>query len=153
MLASAQATQSPPPVSLSTVGPRAWEPHSYQRTAVAWLVKHPAAALFLDPGLGKTSIALKAFCALHKAGGARKMLVVAPLRPAALVWSTAEGGELAKWADFADLRVSLIHGTQAKRVAACAREADIYVINYEGLPWLVESGAAATLTRSGFDVL
>lgn len=57
-----------------------WEPHGYQTRAVAHLTGNGAAALFLDPGLGKTSIVLEAFRDLKAAGLVKRMLVVAPLR-------------------------------------------------------------------------
>lgn len=97
------------------------------------LVSKPAFGLFLDPGLGKTSIVLAAFTLLRRAGVARRMLVVAPLRVARAVWPV----EAAKWADFADLRVVVVHGKDAReRLARLQEDADVYVINPEGLVWL-----------------
>ena len=107
-----------------------WEPHKYQVNAVKFLLEHGAAALFLDPGLGKTSIVLSAFRLLRKASTARRMLVVAPLRVCYLVWPA----EVQKWDDFKHLRVEVLHG--AGKDAALKRDADIYVINPEGLEWL-----------------
>ena len=37
-----------------------WEPHEYQKEAVKFLVERGSAALWLDPGLGKTAIVLSA---------------------------------------------------------------------------------------------
>ena len=37
-----------------------YEPHSYQKYAIEYLKSHPVSALFLDCGLGKTSITLTA---------------------------------------------------------------------------------------------
>ena len=44
--------------------------------------------------------------------------------------------EGAKWAEFNHLRFSLLHGP--KKEAALSADADIYLINPEGLPWLIE---------------
>lgn len=129
-------TPSTQPTSWALPGASRLIPHDYQKRAVLWLVRHAEAALLLDPGLGKTAISLLAFLALRKKKLVGKMLVVAPLRPAALVWTKNPGGELAKWSDFGDLTVSLVHGSEKKRIAALAVDADIYVINYEGLSWL-----------------
>jgi hypothetical protein len=63
------------------------------------------------------------------------MLVIAPLRPARLVWPA----EVAKWADFAHLRVSLVLGTLKQRQAALAADADIYIVNCENTAWLFEA--------------
>lgn len=137
-------------------GSERWKPHAYQKTAVKWLIKNAEAGLFLDPGLGKTAISLAAFKALRKEGAVRKALVVAPLRPCSMVWS--KSGELGKWKDFIDLTVSLVHGTEKKRLAALDVDADIYVINFEGLRWLCEASNGRrrlmdTLLKKGVDLL
>lgn len=156
---SSSTTRTPPsPTSGSGIMRRrprqAWKPHDYQKTAVKWLVQHPEAGLFLDPGLGKTSVATKAFQALQRAKAVRKTLVVAPLRPCYMVWSQEGDGELAKWEDFKDLRVSLIHGKDVReREAAVEADADMYVINFDGLRWLIDSGNLMKLLRSGVDHL
>ena len=109
-----------------------WIPHSYQERAVDFLVGHQSAALFLDPGLGKTSITLAAFDTLRGEGIAKKMLVIAPLRVCQLVWEQ-EGQE---WTQFRHLKFALLHGSKKK--AALEEEADIYLINPEGIAWLTK---------------
>ena len=37
-----------------------YSPHEYQRYAIDYILAHPIAAVFLDMGLGKTSITLTA---------------------------------------------------------------------------------------------
>lgn len=144
-------TQPLLPFGSATPGAVPWVPAEYQKVGVKWLVSHPEAALLWDPGLRKTSTTLAAFLALRKCGAARKMLVVAPLRVAAMVWS--KSGELGKWTDFNDLTVSLIHGTPRQREAAVEADADVYAINYDGLMWLGEQGHIADLARRGVDIL
>lgn len=97
-----------------------------------FLLTHGAAALFLDPGLGKTSIVLFALRYLFNAGTARRALVVAPLRVCWLVWPK----EVQKWAQLSGLRVEVLHGP--KKQEALERDADIYLINPEGLDWLAK---------------
>jgi SNF2 family DNA or RNA helicase len=109
-----------------------WTPHEYQIRAIQHLCANPGAAMFADPGLGKTSTTLGAFSVLKQHGLAKAMLVVAPLRPTHRVWPT----EVQKWLDFSGLRVEVLHG--AKKAEALAREADVYVINYDGLKWLAQ---------------
>lgn len=111
-----------------------WTPHGYQKRAVKFLLEHGAAALLLDPGMGKTSVVLKAFDALRKAKVARKMLVIAPLRVCQLVWPA----EPKEWKDFEHLTVGLLHGKDKDLVLD--GEYDIYVINPEGLEWLICGG-------------
>jgi SNF2 family DNA or RNA helicase len=121
-----------------------WNPHKYQINAVKFLLEHGGAALFLDPGLGKTSIVLMALRYLLRAKTAQKMLVVAPLRVCYLVWPA----EAEKWDEFAGLRVVVLHGP--KKEAALMEDADVYVINPEGLEWLSRENRFKKL---GADVL
>jgi SNF2 family DNA or RNA helicase len=91
------------------------------------------AGLLLAPGMGKTSTILGTFKLLKKKKMVRRMLVIAPLRPCYLVWPA----EVAKWTDFEDLKVSIIHGDNKR--AALDDDADMHVINPEGLEWLYET--------------
>src|SRR5688572_5256459 len=104
-----------------------WTPHGFQKKAVKFLLEHAASALFLDPGLGKTSITLAAISFLIKRGIINKVLLVAPLRVCHSVWPK----EVEKWKDFNHLRVVVLHGP--KKAELLEQEADIYVINFEGL--------------------
>lgn len=121
------------------------------RTAVRWLVKRPRSALFLEPGLAKTAIFLKAFITLKKAGKAHKALVIAPRRVCYMVWTKEPGGELWEWTDFHHLSLTLLHGP--KKDALIKEDSDIYVINYAGLAWLIDNGHLKDLIKRGVDVL
>lgn len=107
--------------------------HGYQKDAIKFLLSHGAAALLLDPGMGKTAVVLKAFDALLKAKTAKRMLVIAPLRVCQLVWP-AEPGE---WGDLEHLRVGLLHGKGKEDILDNVADYDILVINPEGLEWLI----------------
>lgn len=107
-----------------------WEPHEYQKEAVKFLVEKGSAALWLDPGLGKTAIVLSAYRTLRLKGLAKKMLVIAPLRPVHGVWPP----EVKKWEQFSDYSVGVLHGGTKGKVLK--QNHDIYVINFEGLGWL-----------------
>ena len=109
-----------------------WQPHNYQRTAIKFMVSQGAAGLFLDPGLGKTSITYGAFKVLRAKGLVRRMLVVAPLRPAVSVWPN----ECRKWTDFEDLRVRVLHGKERE---LCPELSEVDIINPEGLGWLFKA--------------
>jgi len=110
-----------------------WEPHAYQKKAVKFLLEHAAAALFLDPGLGKTAVTLAAVKLLKKRGVLSKVLLIAPLRVCHSVWPK----EVKKWEDFHGLRVEVLHGP--KKDEALEREADVYLVNPEGLEWLLKA--------------
>lgn len=118
-----------------------WQPHAYQKKAVKYLLEHAAAALFLDPGLGKTSITLAAIKLLKQKKLLDKVLLIAPLRVCYSVWPK----EVEKWQDFHGLKVQVLHGS--KKDEALKADADVYVINPEGLEWLLQ--VKKTKTASG----
>ena len=107
-----------------------WQPHEYQKEAVKFLLTHGSGSLWLDPGLGKTAIVLEAFRILKHKGLAKKMLVIAPLRPVYAVWPK----EVEKWEQFENYSVGVLHGGGKEKVLN--KNHDIYVINFEGLRWL-----------------
>lgn len=108
-----------------------WKPHAYQKKALKFLVEHQSAGLLLDPGLGKTSVTLAALSYLQEKKVAGSMLVVAPLRPCYLVWPA----EIKEWHDFQHLSVAVMHGRHKEEEKA--RDVDVYVVNPEGLEWLM----------------
>ena len=110
----------------------AWKPHDYQKRAIALLLSQASGGLFLDPGLGKTSVSLAAFKILKAKGYAQKMLIVAPLRPVYKVWPD----EIEKWEDFSALTYTILHGPN--KVANLSLDVDIYIVNPEGLLWLFD---------------
>ena len=111
-----------------------FEPHDYQRFAIDFLLDHPAAALLLDMGLGKTAITLTAIAELmHDRFEVARTLVIAPLRVARDTWPA----EAAKWDHLASLQLSVITGTAGQRRTALRAPADVYVINRENLVWLL----------------
>jgi len=120
-----------------------WRPHAYQVSGIKILLSQGSAGLFLDPGLGKTSICLAAFKILKAKGYAAKMLIVAPLRPCYKVWPD----EIKKWAEFNELTYAILHGP--KKDAFLANDVDITIINPEGLQWLF----APQTKRPAFDIL
>ena len=116
-----------------------YQPHEYQQYAIDWIVDHPVSALFLDMGLGKTSITLTALQRLlFERFESRRVLIIAPLRVARDTWKA----EAEKWDHLQGLRLSIAVGDAQQRCKALENtEADIYVINRENVPWLVqESG-------------
>lgn len=139
--------------SLWAVSPEPWKPHAYQKKAVKFLLEHGAGALLLDPGLGKSSITLAALKMLKERKMLERVLLVAPLRVCHSVWPN----EMQKWEDFNDLTHVVLHGKDKEDLLA--RDADIYIINPDGLPWLFgmddESGRVdmRRWRRHGFDTL
>jgi SNF2 family DNA or RNA helicase len=110
-------------------------PHSYQRYCINRVLNTPALGLLLDMGLGKTVITLTAVNDLkYNRFAVNKVLVIAPKKVAESTWAR----ETEKWDHLKLLRISTVIGAAAKRVRALNTPADIYVINRENIPWLVE---------------
>ena len=124
--------------------PTPWTPHAYQKKAVKFLIEHACSALLLDPGLGKSAITLGAIKILKKKKILNKVLLIAPLRVCYSVWPN----EIKKWEDFNGLKIEILHGKDKDE--ALNREADIYVINPEGLDWLLQTKKTkSTSTKTG----
>ena len=112
-----------------------YSPHEYQRFVIDYIKQNPIAAVFLDMGLGKTSITLTALNdLLFDSFDVHRILVVAPLRVARNTWSS----EIKKWEHLQDLQYSIVVGTEKERMSALEKRADIYIINRENVQWLVE---------------
>ncbi|MBM7317803.1 DEAD/DEAH box helicase [Streptococcus suis] len=108
--------------------------HNYQVVAKDFIIGHPYAAVILDMGMGKTATTLSAVNELiFDRFEVTKVLVIAPLRVANTVWSD----EIEQWAELRHLRYSKIVGTPKQRKVALQKDADIYIVNRENLPWLV----------------
>jgi SNF2 family DNA or RNA helicase len=88
---------------------------------------HPRAFNLSDMGTGKTMATLWAFDYLRSIGQVKKMLVISPL-------STLER----TWADevfnhFPHLTTAVLHGSPEKRLKMLKTDADIYLINHDGV--------------------
>ena len=111
-------------------------PHGYQRYAIQRMIDSPFLGLFLDMGLGKTVITLTAINDLRcNRWAVSRCLVVAPKKVAEATWQ-AEG---AKWDHLRHLRIVPILGSVQKRLRALHTPGDIWIINRENVPWLVDT--------------
>lgn len=109
--------------------------HDYQEVTKDFIIRNPHVAVILDMGMGKTATTLSAINELmFDRYEVSKVLVIAPLRVANTVWSD----EIKQWKELSHLRYSKIVGSPKQRQAALHKDADIYIINRENLPWLVE---------------
>lgn len=112
--------------------------HEYQRYAAGFICDHPASAILLDCGCGKTVITLTAIEELVRDRfEASRILVICPMR-VAQVWSE----EISKWEHLQGLTFSIAVGTESQRRYALGADADIYIINRDVVPWLVENYAS-----------
>ena len=111
-----------------------FNPRAYQAPAIEHIIKHPRCALFIPMGGGKTVSTLTALNDLSIVDNVYPVLVIAPKRVATSTWPD----EVNKWDHLKHLSVSAILGSAEQRLKALYRKADIYTINYENIPWLVE---------------
>jgi SNF2 family DNA or RNA helicase len=107
--------------------------HPYQRLAIKHILDTPRCALWVEMGLGKSVVTLKAVESLLDSVDVRKVLIVAPLRVCLTTWPA----EIAKWGIRASYKI--IHGTPTQRKAAVSAQAEIFITNYESLSWMVET--------------
>lgn len=108
-----------------------WLAHNYQFKALDFILSNPRSALFLDPGLGKTSIMLSLLRIKKFQNKSKKTLIIAPLTVAKNTWPD----EIAKWSNFKNLQEFVIHG-KTKNEFLKAKNIDIFLINPEGLKWM-----------------
>lgn len=109
--------------------------HPYQLDAAQFCFRHPFAALFADPGLGKTAIMLMVLHELKRRGQlTAPVLILSTLRIATSVWPA----EIAKWDQFQGLTYQIIHGKN--KLSASQTPADIHLLNNEGLRWAKDNG-------------
>jgi SNF2 family DNA or RNA helicase len=107
-------------------------PYQYQKDCIEFLDQNKKAALFLDMGLGKTSIVLTHVYNLQlDSFQSRHALIVAPLRVATVTWPM----EIEKWDHTRSLSYHVLHG-KGRRVDI--PRTNITLTNYETLPWLVK---------------
>lgn len=106
-----------------------WTPKPYQFEAVKFLLQNCNAGIFLDPGMGKTSVSLATITHLRQTGHVNKVLIVAPIRPMYKVWPD----EIKKWDEFKHLSYTILHGPEKE--ANLNKIVDVYLINPEGLKW------------------
>lgn len=112
-----------------------YKPYDYQKYCIDRIVEDPAVALFLDMGLGKTSIALSAIDTLRNdTFEVERPLIIAPLRVAQSTWAA----EAQKWQQLEHLRVVKVLGSAKKRIEALMTPGDVHVINRENVEWLVD---------------
>lgn len=110
-------------------------PHGNQLEAMDHLFERKRAGLWMPMGGGKTVTTLTALHHLDPVERVYPALVLAPKRVARKVWSD----EVAKWSHLSSLPISNIVGDGDVRRMALRKDAAVYTINYENLPWLIDN--------------
>lgn len=110
-------------------------PHPYQRYAVERIIQDPAIGLFQDMGLGKTVETLTAINDLrYNRWQVSRVLIVAPKKVAEATWQN----EAQHWDHLKHLCIVSVLGTAKQRIKALYTPGDIWTINRENIPWLVD---------------
>lgn len=108
--------------------------HDYQERAVDFILDKKKVALFLGLGMGKTVSTLTAISDLIDGLEVNKVLIISPLRVANTVWHK----ELSDWEHLNHLTYSICTGNVKNRVSALNKDVDVYMINADVVPWLVD---------------
>lgn len=102
-------------------------PFKAQVITTAMLVVEPRAFVLNTMGTGKTRSVLFAYDFLKRRFACQKMLVVAPLSTLHFTWAK----EI--FDVFPNYKVQVLYGSKQKRLKLLAEDADIYIINHDGL--------------------
>jgi SNF2 family DNA or RNA helicase len=121
-----------------------WNPKTYQFDGIKFVLSNANCGIFLDPGMGKTSLLLAAISHLRATGHVNKVFIIAPIRPMYKVWPD----EIKKWDEFRHLSYTILHGKDKEKNLSLVK--DIYLINPEGLKWLFQMNG---LNKIGADML
>ena len=112
-------------------------PRPYQLDIINKIISTPRCNVWAGMGLGKTVSTLTALKTLYDLGQLQKpTLVIAPLRVARSTWVD----EVSKWDHLKGLRVVPVVGNAQQRLSALNSTAEIYTINYDNIPWLIDQG-------------
>jgi SNF2 family DNA or RNA helicase len=84
-------------------------------------------------GTGKTRGALWSWDALNEGGYAHKVLIVAPLSTLNFVWARECFATLPR------RKVAVLHGSKQQRLDRLAQDADIFIINHDGIKVIHEA--------------
>ena len=110
------------------------KPREYQLDTVNYCMhrfdRGLSSGIFADPGLGKTFMAYELIQQLRWFADVKQTLVVAPLQTCLSTWKQ----ECQKFGF--DLEVVVLHGNKKNELLHSG--ADVFVINPEGLKWLLE---------------
>ena len=109
-----------------------------QRDCIRFIEAGEDSLIAADVGTGKTVIALTAAARALESGEVTRWLVLAPLLVATDTWAK----EPALWKHLEHLKVAIACGNIAKRQQAIWSDAQIVVMNYENLNWLLKEAYA-----------
>ena len=104
-----------------------FKPFDAQRTTAEFASMHKRCFILNSMGLGKTITTLWAIDYMRRIGAVHRVLVICPISVMERTWAD----EIFR--SFPNINVSVLYGTRAKRLKMLEQEADIYIINTDGL--------------------
>lgn len=129
----------PNPIRYYYNWPGRFVPFAHQIVTSDFLTMNARAFCLNDMGTGKTLSALWAFDYLRSIGAAHKMLIFSPLSTLERVW----GDEI--FLNFPGMQYAIVHGySRARRVKLLEQDADVYIVNHDGVKVLADELAART---------
>lgn len=111
-------------------------PFAHQKVTASMMTSNTRGYVLDGMGTGKTLSSLFSIDYLIKIKEVQKVLVVCPLSTMNCVWMS----QVFQWMPY--LRVSVLHGSKAKRLHLLDIDADIYVINHDGVAVIADAIAA-----------
>lgn len=136
---------APSPVKHYYDWPGRFAPFSAQKETAEFLTLNDSAFVLNDLGTGKTMSTLWAYDYLRGLGLARRALVVSSLSTLERVW----GDEIFR--NFPHLNFHVLHGDKKKRLKLLESDADVYIINHDGVK--VQGFVEAMAARPDIDVI
>lgn len=125
----------PPSMPLHYKWPKAsgrFDPFHAQIETASFLSLNDRAFVLNQMGSGKTLAALWAYDYLRRCKSVRKVLVVCPLSTMERTWADAV------FSTFPTLTCSVLYGSRSRRIKLLSQDADVYVINIDGINTIAE---------------
>lgn len=113
-------------------------PFAHQMVTAAMMTSHYRGYVLDGMGTGKTLSSLFAIDYLTKMKEVDKVLIVCPLSTMNCVWMA----QAFQW--MPHLQVTVLHGSKAKRLKLLSTDADMYVINHDGVGVIADALAKRT---------
>lgn len=123
---------APAPIQHYYTWPGRFTPFKHQKHTAEFLNQHRRAFCLNGMGSSKTLATLWAYDYLRSQGIVNKLLVVAPLSTLERTWADEIFGHLMH------LEFVVLHGTREKRRKLLAMDADVYIINPDGLNAIID---------------
>lgn len=118
---------APSPIQYYYDWPSRFQPFAHQKQIASFLTLNNRAFNLADLGCGKTLATLWAYDYMRKEGLVNKVLIISPLSTLERTW----GDEM--FNHFPHLTFAVLHGSRDKRLKLLNTDADVYLINHDGI--------------------